>query len=141
MNFLSQNKITQVKAPQATATTEIDSDSVDMAGFEGVTFVGSLGTANAGNYAKIQQSSDNGVADGWSDLADTKVVPGDNGDSFAIEVYHPEKRYLRAVVIRAGATTTTGDVYAIQSGAHKAPVDQGATIDSEIHASPAEGTA
>lgn len=141
MNGMKNIKITLVEAGATSAGTELTSDSVDMEGFDGVMFVGKIATVNAGNYGKAAQSSDDGVADAFSDIEGSKVVPGDDGDSFLIDVYKPQKRYVRCAVIRAGANTVTGDVYAIQYGPAKPPVTQGTTIDSELHISPAEGTA
>jgi hypothetical protein len=75
------------------------------------------------------------------DLENTKITPGDNGDSFLIDILRPAKRYVDAQIVR-GVATVTGDVYALLYGSvRKAPVAQGATIDAETFASPAEGTA
>jgi hypothetical protein len=141
MNLTKNVKVTMVKAGAVSAGTAINSDSVDMEGFDGVIFLGTIATANAANFANVAQSSDDGSADDFTDLAGTKVVPGDNGDSYMIDVYRPGKRYLRCELDRGGANTATGDIYAIQYVARKAPVTHGATIDSELHVSPAEGTA
>lgn len=141
MNLSKNVKVTKILAGASSADTALTSSAVDMLGFEGVIFVGSITTVNAGNYAKVQQSSDDGVVDTYADLAGTKNVPGDNGDSFMIDVYRPAERYLKLVTTRAGAATVTGDVYAIQYGAREKPTSQGATIDAETHISPAEGTA
>lgn len=137
-NLTKDVKITLVKAAQTSAGTAVNSDSVDMQNFEGVVFVGSIATANAGNSANAAQSSNDSSFD---DLAGTKVVTGDDGDSFMIDVYRPTDRYVRCELVRAGADTVTGDIYAIQYGARKKPVTHGATIDSEVHVSPEEGTA
>ncbi len=110
-----------------------------MQGFEGVMFVGSLAAVNAGNFAKARQGQQSNMSDG-ADLANTKVTPVANGDSFLIDVYRPLERYLKLIVTR-GASSTTGDVYAILYGARHVPVTHGATIDAETYAGPAEGTA
>ena len=138
MNLLKNVKITKVKALSTSAGTAVDSDSVDMAGFDGVIFVGRIATSDAANFANVAQSTDDSS---FADLLGTKVVPGDDADSFCIDVYKPLERYLRCEVDRGGANTIVGDIYAIQYGAHKAPTTQGATIDSELHITPAEGTA
>lgn len=138
MNLSQNTKLTLVKAAQTSAGTAVDSDSVDMAGFEGVIFFGSIATANAANSANVAESDDDST---FNDLLGTKVVPGDNGDSFLIDVYRPLGRYVRCEVDRGGANTAVGDIYALQYGARKKPVTHGATIDSEVHASPAQGTA
>lgn len=140
MNLSKTHKVILAKAGQSADTTTVTSDAIDMANFEGCQFVGSIGTANAGNYAKVQQSSDDAAADAYADLTGTKNTPGDDGDSFLIDIYRPRERYLKCVVTR-GASTTTGDIYAILYGPKKKPVSHGSTIDAETHASPAEGTA
>lgn len=139
MNLSKNVKITKVKALSASAGTAIDSDSVDMAGFDGVVFFGRIATSDVANFANVAQSTTSGGS--YADLAGTKVVPGDDADSFSIDVYKPTKRHLRCEVDRGGADTIVGDIYAIQYGAHKKPTTHGATIDSETHISPAEGTA
>ena len=139
MNLSKNVKITKVKALQSSAGSAVNSDEVDMAGFDGVVFVGRLETYNASNFANAAQSSVSGGT--FLDLKDTKNLPGDSGDSFLIDVYKPTDRYLRCEVDRGGASTIVGDIYAIQYGAHKKPTSHGSTIDAETHISPAEGTA
>lgn len=140
MNLSKNVKVVLAKAGQSSAGTAVNSDVIDMQGFEGVMFVGSIATANAANFGKLQQGQQSDGSD-MADLAGTKVVPGDNGDSFLIDLYQPQERYVRCVVDRGGANTATGDIYAILYCARKAPTSHGATIDAELHASPAEGTA
>jgi hypothetical protein len=141
MNINKNVKVAKVLAGASSAGTTLTSSAVDMQGFEGVMFVGSIATVNAANFAKVQQSSDDGSSDTYADLEGTKNVPGDDADSFLIDIYRPRERYLKLLIDRGGANTATGDVYAIQYGARKAPVSHGSTIDAETHASPAEGTA
>ena len=141
MNLSKHVKLTMVKVDTATGGTAVDSDSVDMAGFEGVIFFVEMDTANAANFANLAQSSDDGSADAFADLAGTKVVPGDAGDTAMIDCYRPLERYVRMEVDRGGADTVLGEIWALQYGAHKKPTTHGTTIDSELHVSPAEGTA
>ena len=139
MNLSAHTKLTLVKVGLATGTTAVNSDAIDMEGFEGVMFFGTLTTANAGNSANIAQATTSGGT--YADLAGTKIVPGDNGDSFMIDVYRPRERFVRCELDRSGATPITGDIYALQYGAAVKPTSHGATIDAELHVSPAEGTA
>lgn len=139
MNLSKNVKLTKVKALEGSAGTAINSDEVDMAGFDGVMFFGRIATVNASNFANAAQSS---VSSGtFLDLLGTKVTPGDDADSFCIDVYKPTDRYVRCEVDRGGTNTIVGDIYAIQYGAHKKPTSHGSTIDAETHISPAEGTA
>lgn len=128
-------KITLVKAAQAAATTTIDSDSVDMTGFEGVAFVGSVAAKATNNIATVGQSSDNSTFAALA--AGAAVSPTVNGNSFVIDVAKPVDRYVRVSIAR-GTSTATGDVYAIQYGARKEPVTHGTTIDGKLAVSPAE---
>ena len=139
MNLSKIVKVVLAKAGQTSAGTAINSDAIDMQGYDGVVFVGSIATADAANFANVAQSDTSGGT--YTDLAGTKVVPGDNGDSFLIDVYRPTKRFVRCEVDRGGANTATGDVYALLYQGSKMPVSHGATIDAETHISPAEGTA
>lgn len=140
MNQLKNSKLILVKAGQATGTGAVTTDTIDTQGFDGVMIFGSIATVNAGNFANARQGAASNMSDA-ADLAGTKIVPGDNGDSFCIDIYKPLERYVDVVITRAGATTVTGDVYALLYEAHKLPTTQGATIDSELHVSPSEGTA
>ncbi len=138
MNLSKNISVQKVKALTATGGTAVNSASVDMEGYEGVVFFGTMATANAGNSVNGAQSGDNST---FIDLAGTKVVPGDNNDVFMLDIYKPTKRYVRLEVVRAGADTVLGEIYALLYGPRVKPVSHGADIDSELHASPAEGTA
>lgn len=139
MNLSKNTKVVLALVGQATGVTTLTTSTIDTQGFEGVMFVGSLGTANAGNFAKARQGQQSNMSDG-ADLANTKVVPVANGDSFLIDIYKPQERYVDVQIVR-GVTTITGDVYAILYGPRKAPTAHGSTIAAETHISPAEGTA
>ena len=137
--ILTQNvKVTKVKDHQASAGTAIDSDSVDMQGYEGVMFIGEMITAHASNFVNLATSSDDST---FNDLAGTKVTPGSNGDCGMIDLHKPLERYIRMEVDRGGANTAFGTIYAIQYGAGNRPPTHGATVVSGVHVSPAEGTA
>lgn len=134
--LLNDVKVTVVKTTQSTATSAVNTDSVDMTGFDGVVFVGALATANAGNSVNLAQSSDNST---FVDLAGTAQVPGTSGDLVAIDLFRPSDRYVRAEIVRAGASTVTETFYAIQYRGRKSPITSIAT--QETHVSPDEGTA
>lgn len=113
MRQLDVLKIDKVASGASSAGTAVNGSGLDMAGHESVIFTARIATANAGNYLKAQESDDNSS---FSDLEGSKVVAGSNDDIVMLEVFKPKKRYIRAVLIRAGADTVTGDVYAIRSG-------------------------
>lgn len=135
-------KAVKVQDHTTAATSAVTSDAVNMAGYEGVTFLSSFGTAAADNTIKLQQSSDNGDADGFSDIEGTSVSSGTTDEDVWVEVYRPTKQYVRAVFAR-GTSSTLESVWAFQWGARQEPVSNvvSGTIIGERSASPAEGTA
>ena len=138
MNLSERTKLTLVKVAQVTGTSVINSDSVDMRGFLNCLFFVDIAIANAGNFVKIQTSSDNSA---WNDLLGTKVVVAVNGDTVGIDVIRNRERYLRLVIDRSGITTITGSAFALQYEAKIMPTVQPTTVVLERHVSPAEGTA
>ena len=142
MNLMKNIKLRKVKAGQASGGTAVTSSVVDMANFDGVIFFCTIGTANAGNFMKIQQGAVSDLSDA-ADLEGTKVVATGDGEGVWVDVYRPQERYLRAYIDRSGADTTTGDIYAIQYSGRKQPIDNNVTdtIIGELHVSPDEGTA
>lgn len=133
-------KITKVADHSPAATSAVNSAGVDMAGWEGVLFVTSFGTAAANNTVNAAQGADNGSD--WEDLEGTSVVSGTSDEDVWIDVYRPTDRYVRLEAAR-GTSTTLESVWAIQYGPKKLPVDNttSGTITGEAHVSPAEGTA
>lgn len=136
-------KITKVQATAASAGTAVNSSSVNMAGFEGVIFCASIGTANTGNFITAQQSSDDGSSDSFTDIAGTKVASDGTSTDLLVEVYQPREQYVRCHVDRSGTNTTVEAIWAIQFNPRKGKVDNTspAAQEFETHLSPAEGTA
>ena len=132
----------KVKDHSAANTTAITSDAIDMQGYDGVLILTSFGTAAADNTVKVQQSSDDGSTDAYSDLEGTSVVSGTSDEDVWVDVVKPTKRYLKLVAAR-GTSSTLESIWAIRYGARKQPVDNttSGTIIGEAHVSPAEGTA
>jgi hypothetical protein len=139
--ILENMKLRLSAAAATSAGTAVAGALLDMQGFERAVAFATIATANAGNYLKWQH----GDASDGSDLADlegTKVVAAANGDIVACEIENPQKRYLKPVLIRAGANTATGDLYVMQSGARVLPVsnNESSEIVSEVHVAPVAGT-
>ena len=142
MNLSKNVKITKVAVAAVSAGTAVNGSAVDMAGFDGVLFMTTIATANAGNFLKVQQDSD--VALGTvADLAGSAVVATANAEVVFVDCYQPAERYVRPVVIRAGANTAVGDIYAIQYEGRVKPTDNDITdiIVGTLIVSAAEGNA
>lgn len=147
-NFIKNNVVKRVMNAVAAGTTDQTSSAVDTQGFNTCTFIVLLGTLTTGAVtgAKVQQSSDDGASDTYADLEGTAKAIADSDDNkmLVIEVTKPRERYLKCVVTRSTQNAVIDGVLAILSnkGPGKLPVTEDATVaGSELHVSPAEGTA
>lgn len=133
-------KITKVADHTAAGTTAVNSTGVDMAGYEGVLFVTSFGTAAADNTVNAAQGLTSGGT--YDDLLGTSVASGTSDEDVWIDVYRPIDRFVRLEAAR-GTSSTLESIWAIQYGGRVQPVDNttSGTIIGEAHTSPAEGTA
>lgn len=129
------------------ATTDVNSDAVDMQNHEWVLFIVLHGTITDGTPdVKIQESNDSdGDPDDWTDVAGSLIaVADDHDDKLTLCGYaRPDKQYVRCVVDRAGSTGSVVDgIVAMRGGSRVQPVTQGSTVgSSEWVVTPGEGTA
>ena len=134
--------VTRVSNAVAAGTSDVNSDSVDMAQYEGVAFAVQFGaiTSTAVTSVKIQGSSDNST---FVDLEATAITVADDDDNqvFVPEVLAPPYRYIRCVVDRGTANAVIDSILAIQTGPKYLPVTQPATTTGEVQYAPAAGTA
>ena len=145
MNLSTEVKLTKVKAASATGQTAINSDYVDMEGFEGVLFFVTALTIVSGGVQSINAAQDVASGGSYADLKGSKVVIADDDDdqSFFLDIYRPTKQFVRLEVARATQNSAFGEIYALQYGAKKRPIVQNVTdkVTGELHVSPDEGTA
>lgn len=140
--FTELNKITRLSNAVSAGTTDIESTSIDMAGFDEATFVADLGAivSGAATVAKLQGSDNNSS---FSDLADTGLTIADTDDNelVVLNIVRPVHRYLRMVIDRGTQNATVDSIVCIQSQAREVPVTQPTGVNVERHVSPAAGTA
>lgn len=139
-NPFSNTKFVKVADHSAASTASVTSAIVDTAGYQGVVFLTSLGTANATNTMKVQQNTANQTT-GMADLAGTEITSGSSDEDLVITVHQPQERYVQAVVSR-GASSTCESIWAVLYGgvAGIAATAVTGTAAAEQHVSPAEGT-
>lgn len=144
--MLKDVKITRIYAGAAAGFGDtLSSDILDMTGFEGVMFIASFGDNAATATIALSAQQDTDSAGGtMATLSGTAVnytcaaADADN-DLLVLDVYKPTERYVRAQITRGVANSVVNDIVAIQYGAMKTPITQGATVlDSELYVSPAE---
>lgn len=140
-DVLVEHIIDRTADGQATTT----SSAVDMAGFNKAAFIIPIGTSASNGVvtAKLQQSSDDGSTDAYSDIEGSSVTytNGDNKE-LAIEIINPAKRYLKCIVVTSTGNSEIGPVICLKHGAKLMPVTQGSNVlDSAFLVNPDEGTA
>ena len=144
MNLSTSGKITRVSNAVAAGTATTNCSSVDMKGYNDVTFVCAIGAIEATGTVtlKAQQSTDDSS---FADLEGTAIAytASDDNKLAILEVTSPRERYVRPVVVTATANGTIDSVIAVQSSADAEPVthDSSTVVGSEQHLAPAEGTA
>lgn len=141
-HLTEEAKITRVMNAVAAGTTDQNSSSVDMAGFDEVTFIALFGTLTASQVTKllVQQSDDDGSSDDFTTIATgTALADGDSNKLAISVVARPAKRYVRAVIDRGTANAVIDGVVAIQRFPRDRPVTQGSTVAvSQTSVSPSE---
>lgn len=147
-NLATEVKITRVMDGVAAGTTDQTGSSVNMTGFDGVMFVALLGvlSTNQVTSLKAQGSSDDGSSDAFADLLGTDsgdMADDDDDQGIVLDVYRPVEQYIRPILLRATGNAVIDGIIAIQYGPGKKPTINDATtiFNTEVHASPAEGTA
>ena len=147
MNLSTAAKAIRLSNAVTAATTTITSSALDTKGFDSALFIVTMGAIAATSVcsAKLQQSSDDGVADNYSDLLGTLVTMADTDDNklLLIDITRPQKRYVKLVLARATATAVVDSISAVLYNPKNEPTTHDATtvIGFRLHNSPAEGTA
>jgi hypothetical protein len=140
-NRLGSDRYIKLQDHTTAATAAVNSDIVDIAGYQGVVFMTSVSTANATNSIKVQGNTANQTT-GMTDLANTSIASGTNLNDLIIECHKPQFRYLRVVATR-GASTTLESVWAHLYGGRGDSDRNNVTAvqTSELHVGAAAGTA
>lgn len=129
----------------AAGTSDLESDIVDTAGYEGVRFITGFGaiTSGAVTSTKVQQNSANSGT-GMADLEGSGVTVADTHDDKIVitEIRNPRERYLRTVIDRGTQNAVVDFMIVELFDPRVKPITEDASvIASEVFNSPAEGTA
>lgn len=129
----------------AAGTSNVNSDIVDTAGYDGVRFIIGFGAIVSGAVTSIKlQENDVNSGTGMADIAGSAITVADTDDNkiAVAEVIRPQERYLRLATLRATQNSTVDFVVVELFQARAMPVTQDTTVVSaEIALTPAEGTA
>src|SRR3990167_51057 len=117
--YLSSNvKVTKLADHTGAGTSDVDSSSVDMAGYDGALFLSSFGTAAANNKLTIADSADDVT---FADPVALKAS-GTSDEDVLVDVRHPTKRYLRVKGER-GTSSTLESIWCIQYNARSKAIE------------------
>ena len=124
MYLTDEIKITRVHDTLADGQTDVDGDAVDMAGFDGVTFVGLTGAITTTGTVTLAAEQSTEAADNFVALADVTAQAAAAADSnkvLVLDVYRPNERYVRPTITRATADSVYGGTIAIQYRSRSCP--------------------
>lgn len=136
LSMLKDCLITRVSNAAVAGTTDIDTDVLDMTGYDGVMFVAALGDATStsvlelhayGNTASsissptpVEITDDNVQYTAGASDADNKLL--------VLDVVRPSKRYIFARLRIDTANCVVDGIIAIQYRSRNRPVTQGSTV-------------
>lgn len=149
MQSLANNaSVERIMNAVAAGTTAQTSSAIDCDDCDELMIIAAFGaiSANAVTTIKFQQSSDDGVADAYSDLEGTlseTLTPTTDSNKLLVHgLVRPTKRYVKVVVGRSTGNAVIDSVVAIKVKLRTAPPTAHSTVKGvEVFASPAEGTA
>lgn len=115
--YLSDDiKITKIADHTTAGTGDVTSAEIDMAGYDGVMFITSYGTAAANNLVTLHDSATTGTEAATVALK----TSGTSDEDVVLDVLHPQ-RFCKLVASR-GTSSTLESIYAIQYQARNKPV-------------------
>lgn len=129
----------------AAGTSDLTSEALDTAGFEGVRIVLGFGAIVAGAVTSVKAQQCDTSGGTYADLEGTSISVADDDDNqcVVIDIYRPRERYIKIVTDRGTQNATVDFGVAVFYGARIGPVteDTATVVARELHRSPAEGTA
>lgn len=145
--ILERIRVDRVLNAVAAGTTDQNGGTIDLSadnGYRGCLFMVAFGTLTATQVTSIkaQESADDST---WTDLAGTKSIEladTDGNKVLLLDVYRPNKRYIRVVVDRGTANAVIDGAWALLYENNLEGTAQSTDVaGSEVHISPAAGTA
>jgi hypothetical protein len=145
MAFVHDHKIViaSTTTAGAAATTDITSDAIDTAGYDGCLFIVPFGAIVSGAATSIKAQQCDTSGGSYADLEGTAQTVADTDDDklFYVDVFRPREQYLKLVVDRGTQNATVGGIIALLYNGANRPVTQGTNVSGESFNWPAEGTA
>lgn len=136
LSMLKDCKITRVENAAAAGTTDLDTDVLDMSGYDGVMFIAVLGDATSGSVLELQAfgntasstSSPTPVELTADDVTYTAGASDADNKLMIVDVIRPAYRYVFARLVIDTQNCAVDGIIAIQYRARSKPVVQGSTV-------------
>jgi len=122
---LSKNAriITVHAGTTASATTTLDSSVIDMAGYESIMLIGSVGSTAADNGMDLLVSTSSSTAQAEDVLNSRVSAANSTGLLLDVARFPAGKRYAFGRYVRGNTANTAGKMVAVQYNQRRAPVD------------------
>lgn len=145
MNWLTSNKVLSA-LDYASGTADRTGAIMDMQGYEGIVAIVKCAAVHDSATYSIKMQQDTDSAGGtMADLEGTGITIAGTDDNqvFMIEVHRPRERYVRLYVDKDTSNACAESAVYVLYGPKEMPVSNTVAdaVTSEVHASPAEGTA
>lgn len=136
LSLLKDCKITRIENSATAATSDLDSDVLDMSGYDGVLFVAALGDVTSGSVLELQvfgntadsTSSPTPVELTADDVTYTAAASDADNKLMIADVIRPAYRYVFARLKRGTQNAVVDGLFAIQYRSRSVPVTQGSTV-------------
>ena len=140
-DFVKDVKITRVSAGATAAFTDVESDRVDMTGFDSVLFVCALGAVTSGGVVQLVAKSNaaDSASNSTTEKSGTSITTssGDYDNKLLIvDLHRPTLRYAYVTVVRDTQNAAINYILAIQYNAKNVPITQGSTVGDLVFAGP-----
>jgi hypothetical protein len=128
--FQKAERVVRVLAPQAAGTSNVNTTGVNTAGFESVEFIVGAGalTATQVTSLKLQSSDTDGSYADVTGAVTTALADGNSNTLMRVELFNPQKPWVRAVVNRGTANAVIDLGVAILRGPQTQPITEDATV-------------
>lgn len=135
-SMLKECKITRVENSASAGTTDLETDILDMSGYDGVLFIAVLGDATSGSVLELQVlgntassvSSPTPVELTVDDATYTAGASDADNKLLIVDCVRPNYRYVYAKLVIDTQNCVVDAIIAIQYRAKNVPVTQGSTV-------------
>lgn len=129
----------------AAGATDVTSTAIDTQGYEGLRLILGFGAITSGAVTSVKAKQCDTSGGSYADLEGSSVTVADDDDNqiVTIDIYRPRERYIKLFTARATQNSVIDFLIVELYGSRTIPADNAdaTVIATELHVSPAEGTA